>query len=120
MKRNFIIIMAIAAMFTALTSCEKNSPVVANFSSIVLTPGESVQVEISGGSASVNVSSTQWAHESDSIFSISDFKRHSLFVTGNNEGTDTLKIYYNQGIHANGEFIAIPVSVDKTHIMPED
>lgn len=113
MKRNFLIIMAIAAMFTALTSCEKNSPVVANFSSIVLTPGESVQVEISGGSASVNVSSTQWAHESDSIFSLSDFKKHSVVVTGNNVGKDTLRLFYNQGIHANGEFLSIPVSVEK-------
>lgn len=118
MKRNFLFTLAIAALFTTFTSCEKNNTVKANYDYIVVAPGESAQVEISGGT--INVSSTQWAHESDSIFSISDFKRHSLFVTGNNEGTDTLKIYYNQGIHANGEFIAIPVCVDKTHIMPED
>lgn len=110
----------LTALFATFTSCEKNNTVKANYDYIVVAPGEPAQVEISGGSASINVSSTQWAHESDSIFSISDFKRHSLFVTGNNEGIDTLRIYYNQGIHANGEFIAIPVSVDKTHIMPED
>ena len=120
MKRIFLFTLAIAALFTTFTSCEKNNTVKANYDYIVVAPGESAQVEISGGSASINVSGTQWAHESDSIFSLSDFKRHSIFVTGNNEGTDTLKIYYNQGIHANGEFIAIPVCVDKTHIMPED
>lgn len=108
----------LTALLATFTSCEKNNTVKANYDYIVVAPGESAQVEISGGS--INVSSTQWAHESDSIFTISDFKRHSLFVTGKNEGIDTLKIYYNQGIHANGEFIAIPVSVYKTHMMPED
>lgn len=117
MKKQFFLVV-LAALFTTFTSCEKNNTVKANYDYIVVAPGEPAQVEIAGGT--INVSSTQWAHESDSIFSISDFKRHSLFVTGNNEGTDTLKLFYNQGIHANGEFISIPVSVDKTHIMPED
>lgn len=113
MKKVFSVILGILSLAVIFTSCEKNSPVVANFSSIVLTPGESVQVEISGGSASVNVSGTQWAHESDSIFSLSDFKKHSVVVTGNNVGKDTLRLFYNQGTHANGEFLSIPVSVEK-------
>ena len=111
MKHNFLIITAIAALFMALSSCKKNSPVVANYNSIVLAPDESVKVEISGGGASINVSLTQ--HESDSIFSISDFKKHSIVVTGNNEGKDTLMLFYNRGIYANGECLIIPVSVEK-------
>ena len=110
MKHNFLIITAIAALFMALSSC-KNSPVVANYNSIVLAPDETVKVEISGGGASINVSLTQ--HESDSIFSISDFKKHSIVVTGNNEGKDTLMLFYNRGIFANGECLIIPVSVEK-------
>ena len=113
MKCYFFIIMAMAAIFTTLTSCERNNKVVANYDSIVLAPGESVQVKISGGSARISSSTTQMVHENDSIFSLSDFKRHSVVVTGNNEGKDTLRLFYLRSIYANGEFLIIPISVEK-------
>lgn len=123
MKKNFFILMAFAAI-AMFSSCNNGNSFHANYTEIVLTPGESVKVELSGylnGSRPFITYATYLDPEYgnaygpvygvvDSAFVVSNIKRHSLEVTGYKVGCDTLAIHYGIGIFNNGEYVAIPVT----------
>lgn len=109
------------AMFS---SCNSGNSIHANYTEIVLTPGESVKVELLGNQDGYRPFITYASYLDpeygnaygpvygvvDSAFVVSNIKRHSLEVTGYKIGCDTLAIHYGIGIFNNGEYVAIPIT----------
>jgi len=123
MKKNFFIALAMVAV-AMLSSCNGGNTIHANYSEIVLTPGETVTVELDGDLNGYKPAITNVTYMDpeygddygpvygvvDSAFVVSNIKRRSVDVTGYKIGCDTLKINYGAGMFNNGAFVSIPVS----------
>lgn len=108
-------------MLVSFASCNKDNTVKSDPDYIVLKCGESETVNLIGpwdvkvDHIESRVRQRQWNDDiepnNDSIFSLSNIERKNFVVTGTSIGTDTLIIYYANGIHFSALMVEVPITV---------